>query len=565
MLEELIVRNYALIADLRIEFSRGLNILTGETGAGKSILIGSLGLLLGLRSDISMIRTGAESTLVSGVIRVGDNPEVVDWLRERGIDPEGERVILRRTVKRSGRGTVHLQSTPITLRDMSSLTALLFDMHGQHDHQSLLSTHNQRRILDRYGGIEPEVARFTKEFERHSDLIAKLETFRRNERERLQEMDFLRYAVREIEEANLAEGEDDSLEQELQLLENSEQLFSLLDEVHAQTAENRGGSCAMTRKAVSALTEASRVDGRLSSLKDQLEESHYVVEDIAESVRRHRESITFSPERIESINARLSEIGTLKKKYGNSIDDILTHLNGCAAKLERLEHWEEEVENVEADVGESKKRLKETADSISKRRTSSALKLQEAVERELHRLGMSKVKFRVLVYDRKREEGGSVYNQYGKDGIEFQLTANPGEPAKSLRAIASGGEMSRVMLALKSVLSASDRIESLIFDEIDAGIGGQVALAVGERLRNLSRSKQVLCITHLATIAVRADNHIKVEKDTVDDRTVTIARQVRGPNRVEEIARMLAGDEHARASLSHAEELLRTYGITEGR
>jgi DNA repair protein RecN (Recombination protein N) len=560
MLEELHVHNFAIIDKLSVRFTEGLNIVSGETGAGKSILVGALGLLLGDKTDTSIIRAGAEETSVSGVVSVAGNAEALAWLASRGIEPEEGGVILRRMLKATGRGSLFIQSSPVTRADLHDFSALLFDLHGQHEHQSLLDLENHRRLVDRWAGTEDLAGSFHVTYAALASLRERLSSLVSDERERLRRADLLAYAVKEITSLAPRPGEDEELEKELAILVHHEKLFTLLEEVHAQVSESEGGVLAALRKSRQAMEEIQGIDASLSKPAHQLEDAFYEVEDFAETIRQYKSRTDFSPARLDEVQGRLSAIRALQKKYGDTIEAVLAYRDAGERELSGMENWEEEKATLESDIARTEKEIAEKARALSEKRRAESLVLQKKIEDELRDLGMPKVSFRVMMTDAARADGTPVLTPYGRDAIEFVISPNLGEPFKRLRAIASGGELSRVMLAIKGVLAESDHVSTLIFDEVDAGIGGEVALSVGERLSALARHKQVLCITHLATIAVRADNHLRIEKVTQAGRTITKVEKVAGAARQEEIARMLAGDRTGELSLQHAGELIAKYG-----
>jgi DNA repair protein RecN (Recombination protein N) len=438
---------------------------------------------------------------------------------------------------------------------------MLFDLHGQHEHQSLLSAENHRRLLDHYGGITGDVAgfavlhnRLVKLREQHSALIAE-------QKERARKVELLEYAIQEIEEAKLKAGEEQQLRKEQNLLANHEKLIHLIEEVYSATAESRGGALANLRQARGSLAEVVKIDSSMNQSSRQLENAFFELEDFVENLGRYKGSIDFDPSRLEQIEERLDLIKRLEKKYGGSIESVLAHREDSQKQLESIHGSDVTQKKLEGEISALEKELRTRAGNITNLRKQASAGLQEKIVEELIQLGMPKVRFSVQIEDRTGEGGKVLYSNTGKDKIEFLISPNPGEPYKRLAQIASGGELSRIMLAIKSVLAESDHINSLIFDEVDAGIGGEVAIAVGERLKRLARRKQVLCITHLATIAVQADNHIKVEKVAQAGRTVTRVNPVTGSERQQEIARMLAGDRTGDTSLKHAQELLQKYGV----
>jgi DNA repair protein RecN (Recombination protein N) len=562
MLEELSVRDFALIDRLSVSFSEGLSILSGETGAGKSLLIGAIGFLLGGKADTGVIRTGAEEALVTGMVDVSRSPEAQSWLASRGVEVEEGRVVVRRGIKSNGRGSVFIQNLPMLRSNLLEFTSLLVDLHGQHEHQTLLQPENHRRLLDRFARIESSVEAFSLRF---ADLSAKRRAFESalaSEKERAREMDFLRYAVDEISKAKLKKGEEAELEAEERLLAQHEKLFAGVEQAHdslAGTGED-GGGLAGLRRLRSSLETAQGIDPGLADLARRADDAFYELEDIADSLRSYLGRLHYSPERLEEIETRLADLHKLKKKYGASVEEVLARLDEDRDRLARLETWEEDKEGLAADISTMEASVLEEALLISTKRQEAARGLQEKVETILRTLGMPNARFFVRIARKEPEAGRPVVGPYGVDDVEFMIAPNLGEPAKQLARIASGGELSRVALAAKTVLAESDTVDTLIFDEVDSGIGGEVAVAVGEHLAALGRKRQVLCITHLASIAARADNHFRVEKEVAEGRTSTRLSRMEGRARAEEIARMLAGDPDEEASIAHAVELLRKYG-----
>jgi DNA repair protein RecN (Recombination protein N) len=563
VLEELSIQNYALIDRLTVQFEKGMNVLSGETGAGKSILVGSLSLLHGARGDTGSIRTGTEEARVSGTFVVEGNEEALAWLEEHGIEPEDGAVIIRRTIKRTGRGSIYIQSSPVTRKDLAELTSYIFDIHGQHEHQSLLSEDNHRRVLDRFGGFEDESRALYTRFTELSSLRKRFDTMESNERQRAREMEILQFAVNEIEEAGLKTGEEEELESERRVLSQHEKLFSGLDELYDSVAENRGGALTQLRAARAAMEQVTGIDEGLADTARRLDDLFFELEDVAEVVRDYRGSVEFSPDRLEQVESRLTLIHRLEKKYGVDIQEVLAYYQEAKAQLEGFETWEEDKERLRAEIREREQQVLRHAHDLSAKRKEAAGRLAARILSSLQQLGMPKTSFEVAVVPRTGESGKPACGPYGLDTVSFQISPNPGEPLKPLSEIASGGEVSRVMLALKRALAENDHIQSMVFDEIDTGIGGEVAVAVGDHLHQLSREKQVLCITHLASIAARADTHITVTKSERNGRTVTDISVVSGEPRVDEIARMLAGDKTGSASRNHAEELLRKFDSLE--
>ncbi len=560
MLEELTIRDFALIDRMSVRFGSGLNLLTGETGAGKSILIGALGFLLGAKADTGILRTGAEETLVSGTLDISGSPAARAWLSEHGMEAEDGTVVIRRSLKNTGRGAVYIQNMPAVRQDLADFTALLVDVHGQHEHQSLLKNDNQRDILDRFARIEDEVAAFRALFATLSAKRKDLERMAASERERVREAELLAFAVDEIAKAKIRPGEDTELAEEEKLLSQYEKLCSAVEGARDLLSDPSSGALPALRKARSLLETARGIDARLADTARRVDDGYYELEDVAESLRQSMDSVHFSPDRLEAVESRLAELQKLKKKYGDTLEEIAAYGADGAARLERLANWEEDRAALEAEIGRLEREVYDRALAVSEKRKSAGAELEKRIAAILSTLGMPNARFAIRLARKEPDGGKPVVGPNGVDEIDFLISPNRGEPLRELSRIASGGEMSRVMLAVKTALADTDTIGTLIFDEIDVGIGGEVALSVGEHLHALAARKQVLCITHLASIAVRADTHYRVEKSVQGDRTVARIAVLSGEDTAREIARMLAGDSKTEVSYAHAVELLKRYG-----
>ena len=559
MLENISVKNIALIDSLFVEFEKGLNVLSGETGAGKSILIGALTLLLGGKTSTDFIRTGTDEAAVSGSFFIGNKHiEALKWLDEHGIEPEDNRVLIRRNLKQNGRSNAWIQSTTVTRNELEDFTSLLVDIHGQHDHQSLFRIAEHRRFLDSFAGINNEVKMFTSLYAELAEKRTELENLNLSEKELAEKQELLQFAIDEITKAKLKEDEKEELEAEEKRLNQFEKLFEALNTA-SQLFSDESGIISLTKKAMHNLETAKNCDEGLEDLLKRLETGYYELDDISSSIDSYLSKLTFNPERVEQVQERLSLIYKLTKKYGATIHDVLNYAQNAEEQLESLSKREAGKSELEQKIGILQSKLLKLGRILSEKRKEASSKLQKEVEEVLSNLGMPKTKFQVRVDTRLPEGNRLSANPYGFDDIEFMISPNAGEPLRPLAKIASGGELSRVMLALKTVLAEGDEADTLIFDEIDTGIGGEVAISVASHMKKLSQKKQILCITHLAVIASHADNHIKIEKNTMGQTTKTSAAAVSGKTRLEEIARMLAGDELSEASLKHAEELLVKY------
>ena len=557
MLEELIIRNYALIDNVSIKFEKGFNVLTGETGAGKSILIDALSLVLGGKAKNDAIRTGCDQAEVTAVFSAPETSELLEWIDKYGIKPEDGAFILRRIIRRNGRGSISVQSVPVTIQVISELSQLLADIHGQHEHQSLFNIKNHRVFLDRFAGLEERVKNYFQIFTELSEIGKRIELLLQEKENSEREKEFLEFAVEELENAALKEGEEEELIEQQKRLSGFEELSKELDLSLNQVLESRSGALLQLRSAVSNLKKASEIDSGFNYLHGRLDSLFYDLEDIAEEIRSKRDKMEFDPFELETTDERLALISRLEKKYAcNSVSGLNSYLEDIKVKLENLNSRDDELNILSEKKEILFKKVMEEASDISAARQNAARELQKRIEKHLQSLGMKNAVFTVSLEGRKNQDGKNVVGPYGMDSVEFKLSANPGEKPKPLKSVASGGELSRVMLAVKTVLSETDIVNTMVFDEIDTGIGGEVARSVGEHMYGLSANKQVFCITHLASIAIFADNHLQVNKITDGEKTFVQVITVDGESRIREIARMLAGSSDSKASIEHAARLL---------
>lgn len=559
MLEELSIKNYALIENLVINFDSRLNILSGETGAGKSIIIGALGLIIGSKGDAASIRTGCSESHVSCVIKIPENSEARNWLSDHEIEPEDDRIIIRRVLRQTGRGSIFIQSVPSSRKDLEELSSFIFDMHGQHTHQSLLNIDNQRKLLDRYAGLEDKVLELKNSFLRLSELKASLESMRKSESDLALEREVLNRNIDEIDKADLKDDEENNLVKERAILLQHDKLMEYLNICKNALSENTGGALSLLRTGRSSIENLSMAVDNLKPLSTRLNDAFFEIEDIFESLGQFQETIDFTPGRLEECEDRLQLIHILQKKYGSTVAEVLDYRTSSKSKILAMETMAVDKTKQEEALSLLEKEVIQNAGDISKKRVESGKKLEAKIKSNLIPMGMPKADFKINISLRENNTGKPSCGPTGLDKIEFLISPNEGEPLKPLKNIASGGELSRIMLSIKSVLAESDSMLSLIFDEIDAGIGGEVALSVGDHLSGIGKHRQILCITHLASIAVHADRHIKVEKQVVEGRTFTTIKNIDEDARISEIARMLSGDVSGVASLEHARELLEKY------
>ncbi len=550
MLEQLTIHNLALIEDIEINFHQGFNVLTGETGAGKSIILGALELLLGEKGEASLIRTGTKEAFVAATFNVNSSTEVKELLQTKEIELDDNRLLVRRTIKSSGRGSIYLQDVPTNRQLLKEVGNLLFDMHGQHEHQSLLSSERQRLLLDRFALLEESVAIYQIQYREFENLNKELDVLKGELAQTLKEEDYLKFVNQELSSANLQADEEDNIRDEVASLTQFEVIQDSLEEFnHLLRGKSEQGALALLKSGLTSLEKASSHDAKLEDLANRLNSIVLEAEDISESARDHLYSMSFSQSRLDELQSRLSLIQRLKRKYGPTIEDVIAFSEATATKLANFEASDDKIIELEDKIKKQDSILVELENRISESRKKGALKLEKMIQGRLILLGMPNVVFSISITEHPRRASGV-------DKIDFRFSANLGEPLKAIKEIASGGELSRVMLAIKSSLAEVDAIETLVFDEVDSGIGGEVALAVGSQLNELSKNKQVIAITHLASIAAKADSHFVVHKESDQSRTYTKIRVVEDHKRVEEIARMLSGHKSQEAALQHAKLLL---------
>lgn len=548
MIESLHVSNYVLIDNLDLNFTSGLNVITGETGSGKSILLGALSLLLGARGDREDIRKGKDRAEISGVF-YSDSPSVRSWCEERGISLEDNSIIIRRILKAEGRSLYTVNGSPVSVKEGEELGELLVDFSSQHAHHSLMKKDVQRALLDNYSATGELLSSFSGSYNEMRDAEKALEETLRTLNESREEADYMSYCADEIEKAGLAVGEEDELREKLKKEADSE---FLVENVTSSSMDIKSASSLLS-SALSTLQKALKRDDSLSSLYERLDSAVIEIDDISSSLRDYVSSLTFSPEEIEEMNSRLSTIQKMKRRYGGSVESALSTLEEYRNKLSLLSDSSDRIQELEKRVEKYRAQVGKKAEALSAERRRGALSFSSKIEGVLHKLGMENAVFTVSVEDDR-------LSPYGKDRIEYRIQANKGEKVSEIQDAASGGELSRIMLAIKASCNFDSSVETLIFDEIDSGLGGVVASFVGDELKLLSFSSQVIAITHLSQIACRADSHFLVEKKNEEGRTISSIRSIEGEERVRETARLLSGDtsgislEHARAILGDKSE-----------
>lgn len=566
MLEDLSIKDFAIIESEHIEFSNGFTVLSGETGAGKSILIGAMSFLLGGKADVNQIRSGAHEAQVSGTFyldsKENQNP-AQEWLNDHGIETENNRILLRRYIRDNGRAGAWIGSTPVNRTDLAEFSSFLVDIHGQHEHQSLMRVPEHRKFLDARAGIFPEVSAFTAlymELVEKRRLLAQLDS---SDADRARKIDMYNFAVKEIEDAKLKPEEDIQLEEEENRLSSYEKLFAGVDSIRNMLDGGDESVVSLLKKIRRESQNISILDKTLSSLDTRIESAFYELNDISEEFASYANKLVYDPSHLQEVQDRLSLIYSLKKKYASSqsapLKEVFDYYENAQKSLEQLGAGSENREELMKSVSELEKKVYLAGKNLSEKRRATGDKLASEVESLLKNLGMNGTRFAVSITAKPGDQIEQKCGPYGFDNIEFLISANPGSPLLPLAKIASGGEISRVMLALKTIFAQNDPVQTLVFDEIDTGIGGEVAVAVGSHMKALAKNRQIFCITHLASIAVYADNQIKIEKGVAEGKTVSNVHPIQGEERVSEIARMLSGDADSAASIEHARAMLEKY------
>ena len=555
MLTTLRIKNLALVADLTLELQAGYNVITGETGAGKSIIIGALNLALGQRADRTLLRAGADHCSVEAVFEIRDlRAPLGQLLDENGLEPcEDGHLVIKRSFSSAGTNRQFVNGSPTTLNTLASLGDWLVDMHGPHEHQSLLQPARQLSILDAFGGLEPRREEFSMRLRERSRVQAEKELLVVDDQTYARQLDLLRFQVQEIRGARLRPGEEEEVETDYRRATNSARLLELGQSALALLSENDSSILNQAGALGRALHELQRVDPAAHALVDSLELSLAGWRELQNDLSRYVDSIEIDPARLNELEERLNLLHGLRRKYGGTIADVVAFGEDAERKLAALEQRDAELTRLNAQLHQLDRELLTLGQQLTLERQKLVPRLSKAVAKELRALGFAQSELDVSLVS--RPELGAALLATGLDTVEFQFAPNPGEPARPLRAIASSGEMARVMLALKTVLAAEDDIPVLVFDEVDANVGGETANAVGEKMKQISHTHQVICITHLAPVAAQADAHFVVSKEVCDGRTLSKIELLNKGRRVEELARMLGGA--SSAARKHAEALLK--------
>lgn len=537
MLLELHIKDFALIDSADLKFEKGLNILTGETGAGKSIVIDSVNFIMGDKQSRDIIRTGAESAYVEGVFDA-NSEEASHILQENGIDEE-DVLIISREINQNGRSISRINGKTVTVSLLKQVMKYIIDIYGQHQHQSLLDEQNHIQILDSFCGssIIEIKKQYKALYEQIKEIENQIDRINLDEKDRQRKLGLLSYQINEINEAKLKPNEDEELYKKREVLANAEKIYSSLSNAYniLYSSEEQNSSYDGIGSSIGYLEGIEKYDEKLENIKNELKDVYYNLEGIVDEIREYKDNIDFEPDVLNQVEIRLDLINSLKMKYGNSIEEILAYCERSSSELNELVNNNQTIDKLSQKKKDGYIKLNKLAEDISKIRKEVAVKLEDRIEEELRYLGMDKASFKIVVEDNES------LNEDGKNKVYFMMTANVGEPLKPLSKVASGGELSRIMLAIKSVIADVDSIPTLIFDEIDTGISGRAAQAVAEKMCLISKNHQVLCVTHLPQIASMADVHFKIEKNIIDGKTYTNVLKLNDKGQTEELARMLGG------------------------
>ncbi len=563
MLRRVYIKNYALVEEGEIEFQPGLNIITGETGAGKSILLGAIGTLLGERTSATMLRAGEAKAIIEGHFSIRGLPWVQQYLRERELDSPDEELIIRREILASGRSRAFINDTPVTLDEVETVANMLVDLHGQHEHQSLLRVAEHLNFLDAYGQLQELREQVQRQYHEVESLRRELQSLKEQEQSFREKADYLKFQIEEINKVDPQPGEEEELLAEEKRLAHSHDLLENCARLANMLYEQEGSATDLLGQAIQILNHLQQLDSYFEPLNRELETALIAIEEVVKSCQSYASKIEINPERLEEVRARLAEFTRLKKKYTTDMDGVLQRRDALQKELARIEFLDEEIAGLEEKLSQAIDRYRKAAVALSEKRRATAAKLEQEIPAILQEIGMSGSEFKVqfaaeedpqswLELDGRRVRVFAT----GIDRVEFFISANPGQPPRPLQKVASGGEISRIMLALKKAIAHSVEIPVLIFDEIDIGVSGRVAEAVGRKLRELADTHQIICITHLPQIASAGQTHFLVEKIQTDDQTQTTVRRLAEEEREWAIARLLGGETITEAHLSSARELL---------
>ncbi len=565
MLNSLLIKDYALIENINVEFGKGLNIITGETGAGKSILIDAMGLLLGERASTQVVRKGAKKSIVEGIFNVSSNKNVENLLNKNDIDFFDE-LIVRREVSLEGSNRCFLNDTPTSLALLKDIGNMLVDLHGQHEHQSLLRSVTHIEFLDEFAELSPLLKEYKDEHTKLSEITKELFILKNKENSLKDERESYEFQIKEIDAVSPQPDEENHLKDELNILENAEKLLFLTGDIYNRAYEDDNSVQDNLVKIQNSLSELSRIDNSFSEMVGEADSAIAIINDIADFIRSYKSRVDNDPAKLDEIRERLGALTLLKKRYGGTLEKVIEHRANIGNEFELTSNYKERIIELENNLEIVRTTTGEIAKKISVVRKNVATKISDDVVKTLEELGISDASFEVRIRNNQANDSSANYilvdgtkykfNSKGFDEVEFLISTNLGEDAKPLAKVASGGEVSRIMLALKSVLAKNDKLPLLIFDEIDTGVSGRIAQKVGATLKSLSKRHQIVSITHLPQIASLSDEHFSVEKKKIGTRVVSSIRKLEDEEKINEVAKLLSGEDITEAALKSAKELM---------
>ena len=555
MIKSFEVKDYALIEHISVEFGSGLNIITGETGAGKSILIDAMGLLLGERAATEVVRKGANKSVVEGIFNIEENKNVKKLLEDNDIEYYPE-LILRREISLKGSNRCFANDTPVSLSIIKELGNLLVDLHGQHEHQSLLRTETHINYLDEFGDYDDLMIKYRKTYDDLVRTERELNSLKEREEILKEKKEICSFQIKEIDEVSLQEGEEEKLNGELIILENSEKLAELTNEIYQLLYESGNSVHDSVVKVQNNLSELVEIDNSFSDSSSEAETIIALVNDISSFVQSYKAKVDLDPAHVEEIRERLGSINLLKKRYGGTVKSVLEHRKKIGEEFTLAENFEEKISELSSALSKLREKAEKEAKSISQKRIQVSKKVKSGIENSLKELGISQPEFKTEILNEPADGKPLKFSSTGIDKVEFFISTNPGEDPKPLSKVASGGEVSRIMLSLKSILAKSDKLPLLIFDEIDVGVSGKIAQKVGNALKELANYHQVITITHLPQIASLADSHYSIEKISKKDRVISLIKKLDEKEQVNEVAKLISGEKITDKSLSTAKELI---------
>jgi len=565
MLKSLKIKNYALIENIEVSFGKGLNIITGETGAGKSILIGALGMILGERATTETIRKGTKKTIVEAVFDVSNNSTMKKLLEQNNFDWDDE-LIIRREVSVKGNNRNFVNDTPATLGFIKEIGNLLVDIHGQHEHQSLLRPGTHIKMLDEYGNYGELLNEYKEQYQSFETFLRELKELKEKEDFLKEKRELYEFQLKEIDEISPEEKEDEKIEGELKILENAERILELTESAYSELYENEGAITDRLGFILNALNELARYDESLQEKYAETESAFAILDEVARFLASYKSKIELDPERLEELRERFAAINRLKKKYGGSLEAVLSYREKINSEKNIADNFEEEIKKLQEEIERKRNQLLNIGKRLSEARQAAGKNLKAEIQNSLKYLGIESAIFETNIERENAPETDPAFaDENGKriklfangiDKVEFLISTNLGESPMPLSKVASGGEISRIMLAIKSSLAKNEKLPLLIFDEIDAGVSGRIARKVGKALKELSRFHQIIAITHLPQIAAMSDNHYRVSKTSLDGRTVSTIEKVDAEEKLKEVAKLLSGETVTESALASARELI---------